>query len=49
MSSDTTGRVSVSGGWRLPEMLLPPPKGISTASVSTTARMTATTSSSSPG
>ena len=48
-SSEMTVRRSCAGASRLPEMLVPPPNGISTASASRAARMTAATSSSSAG
>ena len=48
-SSEMTVRCSCVGASRLPEMLVPPPNGMSTASASRAARMTAATSSSSAG
>ena len=48
-STEITGRVSAAGASRLPEMFVPPPKGITTASASSAARRTASTSSSEPG
>ena len=48
-SSEMTGRSSSAGACRLPEMLLPPPNGISTASAATTASTTVWTSASLPG
>ena len=45
----TTGRVSSRGGSRLPAMLVPPPKGMSTASAASTACSTPSTSRSSAG
>ena len=49
MSTEITGRVSSGGACRLPEMLLPPPNGISTALAATARSTTSCTSSSLPG
>ena len=49
MSTDTTVRGSPAGASRLPEMFVPPPKGITTASASSAASRTAVTAASSPG
>ena len=48
-STDSTGRGSSGGASRLPEMLLPPPNGISTASSATATSTIRCTSASSPG
>ncbi len=43
MSTEITGRVSPGSASRLPEMLDPPPNGMTTASASRAARIKATT------
>jgi hypothetical protein len=49
MSTETIVRVSCGGASRLPEMFVPPPNGITTASAAIAARSTASTAASSPG
>ena len=50
MSTDTTVRgLALAGASRLPEMFVPPPNGITTASASSAALRTAVTAASSPG